>query len=210
MVISPPVSRQQRKGPDLLALLGEVLWSLRKQMIVAGKLEEDLSGLFYSTCDALGVEPGTRGWPSVAGGGTAHPPGLPAPPRPVAWLALVRTARRTDGSVVVALKGRRPFVLKPHLGAVFLALAEDTGTSTDEGVGFKTLDDLARRIAKQTARPCLSSATINKYVARLRKELVHRGVHDGAIQVSRRLGRRLALRKTPPRWSSPTPNPGTD
>jgi hypothetical protein len=122
----------------------------------------------------------------------------------------VRAAPRTDGSVFVVVKRRRPFVLKPHLGAVFLALAEDPGTSTDEGVGFKTLDDLSRRIAKQPQRPCLSAATINKYVARLRKELVRRGIDDGVIQVSRRLGRRLALRKAPRRWGSPTPGRGTD
>ncbi len=206
MVISPPADRRRQKALDVLALIGDLLWSLRKQMIFAGKLEEGLSGLYYSACDALGVEPGSRGW--RPGEGFVRPSVPPAQPRPVAWLALKRTTRRADGSVRVAVKGRRAFVLKPHLAAVFLALAEDTGTSTDEGVGFKTLDDLSRRVAKQTARPCLSSATINKYVARLRKELVRRGIDARVVQVSRRFGRRLALRKKPPSWGGPPPSDG--
>lgn len=40
------------------ALLGNILWDLRKQMMVVEKLEEAPSGLFFASCDALGVEPG--------------------------------------------------------------------------------------------------------------------------------------------------------
>jgi hypothetical protein len=206
MATTPRVPPPRRPRPDVLALVGQILWDLRKQMMAAEKLEENLSGLFYGICDAVGIEPRAKmGRVNLE---RAAQPAKPAAPRPVVWLALARTARRDDGSLLVVVKGREPFLLKPHLGALFLALAEDTGSSTDEGVSFKTLDDLSRRVSKHTERPCLSAATVNKYVARLRKELVRRGIDGRVIQVSRRLGRRLALRKAPFRWSGSPPDGG--
>ena len=88
-------------------------------------------------------------------------------------------------------------MLKPHLGGLFLALAEDTGVSDDEGVGFKSLDDLAVRAAKHTGGRVLPVASINKYIHRLRRELIaHAGLTSDVIQSRYRFGRRLAIKRS--------------
>jgi len=120
-----------------------------------------------------------------------------SPPRlPTVWIESLLTARNTDGSVEIIVNGTR-IVLKPHLGALFLALAEDTGVSDDEGVGFKTLGALSARMAKLTGGRILPDETINKYVHRLRQDLVDvAGLTSDVIQSRHRLGRRLAVRRS--------------
>lgn len=112
---------------------------------------------------------------------------------PPVWIESLEWTRRPDGSVEVIVNGVR-VVLKPYLGALFLALAEDAGVSDDEGVGFKTLEALALRMAEITHGRTLGDKTINKYVHRLRRVLIETaGLTSDVIQSRHRLGRRLAI-----------------
>lgn len=113
----------------------------------------------------------------------------------VSWIKSVVATERADGSLIVQIDGCR-LVLQPYLGALFLALAADSGLSPDEGVAFKSLDDVATRVAKRTGGPPPCNTTVNKYIHRLRQILVQRaGLTSDAIQTSRRFGRRLAIRR---------------
>jgi hypothetical protein len=147
-------------------------------------------------------------------GGTARS----ARPRlPPVWIKSLQTTRNADGSVEVIVNKVR-VVLKPHLGALFLSLAEDTGVSDDEGIGFKTLEQLAARMAEITGGHVLSCETVNKYVYRLRHVLVAlAGLTSDVIQTRYRWGRRLAIKRSTlkrgadagpqaPRWSSQSSN----
>jgi hypothetical protein len=118
---------------------------------------------------------------------------------PTQWIKEFETRPRADGSLFVNIDGHH-VLLQPHLGALLLSLADDNGLSSDQGVGFKSLGDLAARITKRTGNAPLSDATVNKYVHRLRKQLVTRaGLRAEVIQTNRRLGRRLTLlRQQPP------------
>jgi hypothetical protein len=176
-------------------LLGDLVWHLEKLARAASRLEERLDALVWRT--RRGVA-GSR----TPGRGTGSCPPKPAhgwrpaTVGPVVWIAKLKTEQRPDGSVVVFVNNRRPFVLQPHLGALLLALAEDTGASDDEGVAFKTVSDLAIRMSKRLGTRRLSSDTVNKYVCKLRKELCRRaGLEADVIQTNRRLGRRLAVKR---------------
>jgi hypothetical protein len=115
---------------------------------------------------------------------------------PTVWITSLLTARNPDGSVEIIVNGKR-IMLKPHLAALFLALAEDTGVSDDEGVGFKSLDALSARMAKLTGGRILPNGTVNKYVHRLRQDLLAlAGLTSDVIQSRYRLGRRLAIKRS--------------
>jgi len=127
---------------------------------------------------------------------THDKPGKPTLPRPSEWIDELEASVRADGTVDVVI-GKKSFDLQPHLGALFLALAEDTGTSGDDGVGFKTMADLSLRIGKQTGGHAPSRDTLNKYIHKLRHVMAERaGLPDEIIQTNRRLGRRLAVRRS--------------
>ena len=116
--------------------------------------------------------------------------------RPPEWIDQLEASVRADGTVDVVI-GKKHFDLQPHLGALFLALAEDTGTSADEGVGFKTMADLSLRIGKRTGGHAPSRDTLNKYIHKLRHVMAERaGLTDDVIQTNRRLGRRLAVKRS--------------
>jgi len=177
-------------------LLGDLTWHLEKVARAASRLEERLDALAWKTRRAVaesgvtqrGCQP-CRPKPTH----TWHTPDV----GPVVWIARLKTEQRPDGSLIVFVNNRRPFALQPHLGALLLALAEDTGVSDDEGVGFKTVGDLAIRMSKRLGTPRLSGDTVNKYVCKLRKELCRRaGLEADVIQTNRRLGRRLAVRRS--------------
>ena len=177
-------------------LLGDLIWHMEKLARAAARLEERLDLLVWRARRGL-----PSGVPCVANDTAKRPrrPGRPwsaAATEPAVWLARLKTEKRPDGSLNVSVNNRRPFVLQPHLGALLLALAEDTGVSDDEGVGFKTVGDLAIRMAKRLGTRRLSADTVNKYICKLRKELSWRAGLDAAvIQTNRRLGRRLALKR---------------
>jgi hypothetical protein len=177
-------------------LLGDLVWHLEKLGRAAARLEERLDLLVWRARCGLASHR-----EDVSHSSPKRPPKpscrrRAADANPVEWLSSLKTERRPDGSLVVFVNSHRPFVLQPHLGALLLALAEDTGVGDDEGVGFKTVGDLAIRMAKRLGTRRLPSDTINKYVCKLRKELCRRtGLGAGVIQTNRRLGRRLALRR---------------
>jgi hypothetical protein len=118
------------------------------------------------------------------------------PARPPEWIEQLEASVRADGTVDVVIDDKH-FDLQPHLGALFLALAEDTGSSGDDGVGFKTMADLSVRIGKRTGGHAPSRDTLNKYIHKLRHVIAERaGLPDDCIQTNRRLGRRLAVRRS--------------
>lgn len=180
-------------------LLGDLAWHLEKLARAASRLEERLDALVWRT--RREVANSRCGVMRTAEGHQRRPGPKPRVPalEPVAWLATLKTELRPDGSLVVFVNNRRPFTLQPHLGALLLALAEDTGVSDDEGVGFKTVSDLAIRMSKRLGTRRLSGDTVNKYVCKLRKELCRRaGLEGSVIQTNRRLGRRLAVKRPNP------------
>jgi hypothetical protein len=177
-------------------LLGDLAWQLEKLARAAARLEERLDVLVWRARRSLA---GTACRVTPSNGGAARRPGSMAgrrTPEAVVWLVKLKTELRPDGSLVVFVNNRRPFILQPHLGALFLALAEDTGAGDDEGVGFKTVGDLAIRMSKRLGTRRLSGETVNKYVCRLRRELCRKaGLDACVIQTNRRLGRRLAVKR---------------
>jgi hypothetical protein len=176
-------------------LVGDLAWHLEKLARAASRLEERLDALVFRARRGLAGS-------DFAASGFVRPPRMrPRAPRapslaPVVWIAKLKTEQRPDGSLLVFINNRRPFKLQPHLGVLLLALAEDTGASDDDGVGFKTVDDLAIRMSKRLGTRRLPGDTVNKYVCKLRKELCRRaGLEAEVIQTNRRLGRRLAVKR---------------
>lgn len=177
-------------------LLSDLVWHMEKLARAASRLEERLDVLVWKARRGL---PGDTCGPAHDAMRRPRRPmrtGCLQRPEPTPWLTKLKTERQPDGSLRVFVNNRRPFVLQPHLGALLLALAEDTGVSDDEGVGFKTVGDLAIRMSKRLETKRLSADTINKYVWKLRRELCRcAGLEAGIIQTHRRLGRRLALKR---------------
>ena len=169
-----------------------VLWELKQLHNLAIRLEERVGDLYW---DVYGSQ--AHASSSGADDGRLRARGAGRPPlATVAWVTKLTSQLRSDGSLLVSLNGKAPFPLQPHLGALLLALAEDTGLSRDEGVGFKTLRDLSVRIGKRTGGRGPSPETINKYVCKLRRKLSRAGAHADLIQTNRRLGRRLAIKRS--------------
>ncbi|MCX6538602.1 MAG: hypothetical protein NT151_06690 [Acidobacteria bacterium] len=189
-----PLAGSSRRPPR--RSLVDVLWDLKQLYNIAVRLEERIDDLYWDLHDrhtdapASSANDGGRG-PRPRASGT-----LRSTTAPVAWVSKLTTKQRPDGSLVVSLNGQDPFLLQPHLGALLLALAEDTGLSRDEGVGFKTLRDLSVRIGKHTGGQAPNPDTINKYVCKLRKQLCQPGLQGDIIQTNRRLGRRLAVKRS--------------
>jgi hypothetical protein len=178
------------------AFVGDLRWCLRTQVKAAERLEEQTSAVLYSSCRVFGIAPSLIVHPPTSSVAPQSAPRVSEPFGTGAWLALTATVPKGDGTIEVSVRGHRPFLLQPHLAALFVALAEDTGVSDDDGIAFKSLDELSRRMAKRTRQPCLPQATVNKYVARLRGIFRAHGVDGRVIDVSRRLGRRLAITRS--------------
>jgi hypothetical protein len=119
--------------------------------------------------------------------------GGPPPSLPPVWISSLSTTRNPDGSIEVVINGAW-LSLKPHLAALFIALAEDSGVAEDEGVGFKTLDELALRMAKLTGGRILPGTTVNKYIHKLRQKFLDIAeLPSDVIQSRYPLLRRLAV-----------------
>jgi hypothetical protein len=176
--------------------IGGLLWELKQLHTIAVRLEERIDDLYWDLSRRRAPAPAA----AANDGGREPRPGargtLWSTTAPVAWVTKLTTQQRPDGSLLVSLNGKAPFLLQPHLGALLLALAEDTGMSRDEGVGFKTLRDLSVRIGKLTGGRGPTPDTINKYVCKLRKQLFRTGLPNAIIQTNRRLGRRLAVKRS--------------
>jgi len=191
---SAPAGNLPRRPPR--RSVGDLLWELKQLHNIAVRLEERIGDLFWDLNHGLTHPPAA----GANNGGRGPRPGagrtLRSTTAPVAWVTKLTTHQRPDGSLLVSLNGKASFLLQPHLGALLLALAEDTGMSKDEGVGFKTLRDLSVRIGKHTGGRAPTPDTINKYVCKLRKQLCRTGLQSDIIQTHRRLGRRLAVRRS--------------
>jgi hypothetical protein len=187
--------RPRRRAPGE----GSLLWELRQIHKQLECLEERVGDLYARALAA-----------ARRGAAAAQPPRAVTASDAVATACVVPAPRSAaakpcctsvvakpcaDGSVWVRVEGSRPFLLPPHLGVLWLVLAEDTGLSRDEAVAFKSLRDLSVRIGKRAGGRGPSPGTINKYVCRLRRWLAARGVDPSIVQTNRRLGRRLAIRR---------------
>jgi hypothetical protein len=191
----PPVARPGGGRPPER---GGLLWELRRVHRRIVSLEEQVGDLY-----ARAVAAARRSAAAVDAISPAAPGPRPAGGKLDAWahpaapgheFKCAVATPRADGTVAVSLDGARAFLLPPHLGVLWLALAEDTGLSRDQAVGFKSLRDLSVRIGKLTGTRGPSPATINKYICRLRRWLASRGVDPAIVQANRRLGRRLTIR----------------
>jgi hypothetical protein len=184
-------TRDDQSGGPMTA--ADLAWELRKARDQAARLEERLDDLYWAALRLVGPRAKAGGAGSSDSG---TPPGDGVPSRAAAWIARLAVSPRPGGALAVSVNSKPPFKLQPHLGALFLALAEDRGASPDEGVAFKSLPDLADRMAKRLGGRPPRPETINKYIWKLRKVLMRRcGLDAGVIETSRARGRRLAIRR---------------
>lgn len=101
---------------------------------------------------------------------------------------------RTDGSAVVRIDDGKEFTLPPTLADLLAILCEDTGRSTDDLIGWKSIHEVVNWLQKKTGRRFTKRAVIQS-VYRLRKELFKASVNPYMVQTNRRYGLRFALRR---------------
>ena len=187
-----PPSATPRAPARKVVVSGRLLDNLRRTFTECGELHLLVSEVLATIDDQRPVRGAgaTDCAESRAGKKRDRRPRLP----PV-WIRSLWMARNADGSLDAVIDDV-PLVLKPHLGALFIALAEDAGVSDDEGVGFKTLDELAAHMAKLTGGRVLPGTTINKYIHKLREKLLALvGLPSDVIQSRHGFGRRLAIKR---------------
>lgn len=112
----------------------------------------------------------------------------------------VEIAGCADGAVEVRVDLGKPFRLPPLLGDLLEILCLEAADEwpEDELVGWKSLDEVSRRLGKRQGREFKRHA-VTQAVHRLRKELFDRGgVNPFLVQTNRRLGARFALRRRKP------------
>jgi DNA-binding response OmpR family regulator len=100
---------------------------------------------------------------------------------------------RADGSAVVWIDGKE-FTLSPTLADLLVILYEDTGRSTDDFIGWKSINEIARLLKKKTGRQ-FTKHVVTQNVHRLRQELLKAGVDPDLVQTNRRCGLRFAVRR---------------
>jgi DNA-binding response OmpR family regulator len=100
-----------------------------------------------------------------------------------------------DGSADVRIDGGRSIKLTPVLAALLSCLAEDTGWSNDDLVGWKTYEQIASFLQAKTGKT-YRRRTVVHHIYRLRDELLRQGgfLHY-LIQNNRQYGWRLALKR---------------
>jgi hypothetical protein len=104
---------------------------------------------------------------------------------------------RADGAAEVRIDGGKRFTLPPLLADMLRILALDNGPSNDDLVGWKTLDEVAILLAKNTGGQVKKHA-VTQNVYRLRKAMFAQGgANPYLIQTSRRHGVRFARRRRP-------------
>jgi hypothetical protein len=180
----------------------DIIAEFRKVYECWGDLLEELLDLLTDDRWEFVDPRNPRTKPPVATAATAQrtPPGAP-------WISSLTCEDQPNGSVRAVIDGRE-CVLPGYLGALLQALAEDSGPSRDQCVAFKTLGDLAIRMAKRTGGQPHSAATLNKYAHRLKAYLLDgAGIPRERIQTHPRLGRRLAILRTAvPAATAPLPS----
>lgn len=104
---------------------------------------------------------------------------------------------RADGVAEVRIDGGKRFSLPPLLADMLRILAIDNGPSTDELVGWKTLDEVAILLAKNTGGQVKKHA-VTQNIYRLRKAMFAQGgANPYLIQTNRQRGVRFARRRRP-------------
>jgi hypothetical protein len=136
--------------------------------------------------------------------------GVPLPPArrradsvpPV--VRLIRCEARSDGAVFARADGAAPLVLPDGVGSLLLALAGRGGREIGDGLaGFKSVDDLRRRLETRLARVVARRALV-PLVYRLRQSMAF-AVADGARLVEHRRGYGYRLRGCVPPGGRDTP-----
>ena len=103
--------------------------------------------------------------------------------------------RRADGLAEVRIDDGQPFTLPPVLADLLYILAVDTGLTTDELIGWKSLDEVAILLGKNEGRK-LARHAVTQSIYRLRRELFNRGgINPFLVQTNRRRGVRFALKR---------------
>ncbi len=110
----------------------------------------------------------------------------------VSWLEI---KPRSDGLADVRIEGGKVFALPPVLADLLYVLAIDSGRTTDDLVGFKTLAEVTILLHKKAGKE-FTRRSVTQNIFRLRNELRRRGgANPFLIQTNRRLGFRFALRR---------------
>ena len=159
-------------------------------------IEYELFQLLKMMEDCLDESDNVGDDPSIPAALEAHR----KPTKPLRYLAesgssSLEIKARPDGLADIRIDGGKQFTLPPTLADLMTALSMDNGLSDDALVGWKTVNEIAEYLAKQTGRP-VSKRAITQNVYRLRKELFDRGgVNPYLVQTNRRRGVRFALRR---------------
>ena len=108
------------------------------------------------------------------------------------------------GSAQVRIDGGPPVHLPSRLTQLLDLLAADTLFSTDELIGWKRLEDLAKSMSARIGKP-VNDHYVSALIRRLRVKLIGTGQYDWTlVQTDRHWGARFALlRPGPPSASGP-------
>jgi len=102
---------------------------------------------------------------------------------------------RADGLAEVRIDGGKIFTLSPLLADVLRILAIDNGPSEDDLVGWKTLDEVAILLTKDSGKQFRKHA-VTQNVYRLRKAMFAQGgANPFLVQTNRQRGVRFARRR---------------
>ncbi len=105
--------------------------------------------------------------------------------------------QRADGMAEVRIDGGKSFTLSPLLADVLRILAIDNGPSDDDLVGWKTLDEVAILLTKDSGKQ-FRKHTVTQNIYRLRKAMFAQGgANPFLIQTNRQRGVRFARRRQP-------------
>jgi hypothetical protein len=104
---------------------------------------------------------------------------------------------RADGRAEVRIDGGKRFTLPPLLADVLRILAIDNGPTDDDLVGWKTPDEVAILLTKNSGKQFKKHA-VTQNVYRLRKALFAQGgANPFLVQTNRQRGVRFARRRQP-------------
>ena len=107
----------------------------------------------------------------------------------------VEIAFEFDGSATVSIDGSEEFHLSTNLAALLAILVDDSGTSNDSIVGWKTFKEIRLRLDEKYGKKMPSKHALQNGMYQLRNELERRGFSRRLIQCVRGLGCRFALRR---------------
>jgi hypothetical protein len=107
----------------------------------------------------------------------------------------LKIQKQPNGSAIVQIDGGKEFRLSPVLADLLLILSDDAWPTKDDLVGWKSWDEVAKRLGRKAGRPPMGRHTVSQNVLRLRKALELSGENPRWVQSNRALGARFALRR---------------